>query len=62
MPRPVKAHIILKLFDNDTAKENRLRRELARGKALVRRDEHGNIVADVRLDKDNGPPPKRSPP
>ena len=62
MPRPIKASIILKLFDNDTAKENRLRRELARGKVLVRRDEQGVIVADVRLDKDKGPPPKKSVP
>lgn len=59
MPRPIKASIILKLFDGDTGKENRLRRELVRGKAMVRRDEQGTIVADNRLDEDKGPPPKK---
>ena len=48
------------LFDGDTARADALRRRMV-GKAIVRRDESGVVVARAKL-ADNGPPPKRSKP
>lgn len=54
MARRVRAKLLVRFFDRDPAKARQLR-DAMRGRAFVRRDESGRVVAEFEFDRERGP-------